>query len=293
MQFRWVILFAFASLGLWGQEVTFHSDSRLVVQNVSLFDKDGKIVKDVPQSAFTVYENGQKQEITVFRQEDVPISLGLIIDNSASMTGKRDQVASAALALVKASNPQDEVFIINFNESAVLTREFTNNIQDLENALREIDSKGETAMRDALLLGIEHLRHHAKRDKKVLLVVTDGEDNSSSETEEHLVQTAQQTDVIIYAVGLLAAEEPASAARARKQLNELTLETGGRAWFPGDAAEIAGIAPEIAHEIRNQYVLAYTPSNQAMDGSFRKIRVDVNVPDVSVRTRSGYYAPRP
>lgn len=290
---RWVILCALTGLGLRGQDVTFRSDSRLVVLNVSLFDKDGKIVKDVPQSAFTVYENDQKQEITVFRQEDVPISLGLIIDNSASMTNKRDQVASAALALVKASNPQDEVFIINFNESAVLTREFTNNIKDLENALREIDSKGETAMRDALLLGIEHLRHHAKRDKKVLLVVTDGEDNSSSETQEHLVQTAQQNDVIIYAVGLLGDEEPASAARAKKQLNELTLETGGRAWFPGDAAEIAGIAPEIAHEIRNQYVLAYTPSNQAMDGSFRKIRVEVGVPDVSVRTRSGYYAPRP
>jgi len=293
MALRSVILCALASLGLWGQEVTFHSDSRLVVLNVSLFDRDGKIVSDVPRSAFTVYENGQKQEVTVFRQEDVPISLGLIIDNSASMTGKRDQVASAALALVKASNPQDEVFIINFNESAVLTREFTNDIKDLENALRDIDSKGETAMRDALLLGIEHLRHHAKRDKKVLLVVTDGEDNSSSEAQEHLVQTAQQNDVIIYAVGLLGAEEPDSAARAKKQLNELTLETGGRVWFPGDAAEIAGIAPEIAHEIRNQYVLAYTPSNQAMDGSFRKIRVDVNVPDVAVRTRSGYYAPRP
>jgi Ca-activated chloride channel family protein len=293
MLLRSVILCVIAVLGLGGQEVTFRSDAGLVVLNVSLFDKDGKIVKDVPRSAFTVYENGEKQEITVFRQEDVPISLGLIIDNSASMTGKRDQVASAALALVKASNPQDEVFIINFNEAAVLTREFTNNIKDLENALREIDSKGETAMRDALLLGIEHLRHHAKRDKKVLLVVTDGEDNSSAETQEHLVQIAQQNDVIIYAVGLLAAEEPASAARAKKQLNELTLETGGRAWFPGDAAEIAGIAPEIAHEIRNQYVLAYTPSNRAMDGSFRKIRVDVTVPDVAVRTRSGYYAPRP
>jgi len=293
MVIRAVILCTLMSLGLRGQEVTFRSDSRLVVLNVSLFDKDGKIVNNVPRNAFTVYENGQKQEVTVFKQEDVPISLGLIIDNSASMTEKRDQVASAALALVKASNAQDEVFIINFNEAAVLTKEFTNDIKDLENALRSIDSKGETAMRDALLLGIEHLRHHGKRDKKVLLVVTDGEDNSSMETEEHLVQIAQQNDVIIYAVGLLGAEEASSAARAKKQLNELTLETGGRAWYPGDAAEIAGIAPEIAHEIRNQYVLAYTPSNLAMDGTFRKIRVEVNATDVAVRTRSGYYAPRP
>jgi Ca-activated chloride channel family protein len=221
----------------------------------------------------------------------VPISLGLIIDNSASMTDKRDRVASATLAMVKASNPDDEVFIINFNESAVLTKDFTNNIKDLESALRDINPKGETAMRDALLLGIEHLRHHAKRDKKVLVVITDGEDNSSVETQQHLVQVAQRNDVIIYAIGLLGAEEPGSAERAKKQLNELTLETGGRAWFPNDVAEIANITPEIAHEIRNQYILAYTPSNLAMDGTFRKIKVDVNVPGVAVRTRSGYYAP--
>ena len=299
MRSHWVFLSLLTGAALWAQstapdvapEATFRSDTRLVVLNISVF-KDGKVVKDIPQSAFTVYENGEKQQINVFRQEDAPISLGLIIDNSASMTDKRDRVASAALAMVKASNPQDEVFIINFNEKAVLTKDFTNNSKDLEDALRKIDSQGETAMRDALLLGIEHLRHHGSKDKKVLLVVTDGEDNSSVETQAHLVQSAQQNDVIIYAIGLLGAEEPASAARAKKQLNELTVETGGRAWFPNDTAEIAGITPEIAHEIRNQYVLAYTPSNLAADGSFRKIRVDVNVPGVAVHTRSGYYAPR-
>lgn len=299
MRSHWAFLSLLTGAALWAQSTapdvappaTFRSDTRLVVLNVSVF-KDGKVVKDIPQSAFTIFENGEKQQINVFRQEDAPISLGLIIDNSASMTDKRDRVASAALAMVKASNPQDEVFIINFNEKAVLTRDFTNNSKDLEEALRKIDSQGETAMRDALLLGIEHLRHHGSKDKKVLLVVTDGEDNSSVETQAHLVQSAQQNDVIIYAIGLLGAEEPSSAARAKKQLNELTVETGGRAWFPTDTAEIADITPEIAHEIRNQYVLAYTPSNLAADGSFRKIRVDVNVPGVTVHTRSGYYAPR-
>jgi Ca-activated chloride channel homolog len=281
-----------AALGLYGQEATFRSDTRLVVLNVSVFDQNSKIVRDLPRSAFTIYENDEKQTLSVFKQEDVPISLGLIIDNSASMTDKRDRVASAALALVKASNQDDEVFIINFNESAVLAREFTNNIKDLESALRNLDAKGETAMRDALLLGIEHLRHHAHRDKKVLVVVTDGEDNSSAETQAHLVQVGQQNDVIIYAVGLLGAEEPQSAERARKQLTELTQQTGGRAWYPTDVAEIANIAPEIAHEIRNQYVLAYTPTNLAADGSYRRIRVEVNAPGVVVRTRAGYYAPR-
>ncbi|MGA3077794.1 MAG: VWA domain-containing protein, partial [Bryobacteraceae bacterium] len=196
----------FASLVLCAQEATFRTDTRLVVLNVSVFDQAGKVVRDLGKSAFTVYENGEKQTLNVFRQDDVPISLGLIIDTSASMTNKRDRVASAALAMVKASNPQDEVFIINFNESAVLAKEFTNDIKDLEKALRDLDAKGETAMRDALLLGIEHLRHSAHRDKKVLLVVTDGEDNSSVETQAHLVQVAQQNDVIIYAIGLLGAE---------------------------------------------------------------------------------------
>jgi VWFA-related protein len=147
-------------------------------------------------------------------------------------------------------------------------------------------------MRDALLLGIEHLRHHAHRDKKVLVVVTDGDDNSSVETQAHLVETAQQNDVIVYAVGLLGAEEPESAARAKKQLTELTQQTGGHAWFPNDVGDIGRIAPEIAREIRDQYVVAYRPSNLAADGTFRRIRVDVNVPGVLVRTRAGYYAPQ-
>jgi Ca-activated chloride channel homolog len=293
MRLKCVILSILASSALYAQEATFRTGTRLVVLNVSVFDQNGKIVKDLGKSAFTVYENGEKQTLNVFRQDDVPISLGLIIDTSASMTDKRDRVASAALAMVKGSNAEDEVFIINFNESAVLAKDFTNNTKDLESALRNLDPKGETAMRDALLLGIEHLRHRAHRDKRVLLVVTDGEDNSSAETQAHLVEVAQQNDVIIYAIGLLGAEEPESAARAKKQLKELTQQTGGQSWFPNDVAEIANITPEIAHEIRNQYILAYEPTNLATDGSFRKIRVDVDIPGAGVRTRAGYYAPRP
>ena len=273
-------------------EVTFRSESRLVVLNVSVFDKQGNIVNGLPKTAFTVYENGQKQEIKVFRQEDVPVSLGLIIDTSASMADKRDRVASAALAMVKASNPEDEVFIINFNDQTILTQEFTSNIDQLAKSLHKIDSSGETAMRDALRLGIEHLHHRGTKDKKVLLVMTDGEDNSSMETLPHLIQAAHQNDAIIYGIGLLGGEQPESAERAKKQLTELTLATGGRAWFPNDVTEIAKITPEIAHEIRNQYIVGYTPTNQAADGSFRKIRVEVNSPDVTVRTRSGYYASR-
>ncbi len=292
----WCIFFLAAA---WAQsgtgeippQVTFRTDSRLVVLNVSIFDQEGKIVRGVPRGAVSVYEDGVQQQIRVFRQEDVPVSLGLIIDNSASMQPKRDRVNSAALALVKASNPQDEVFLIHFDTAAFLTTDFTNNVQELEEGLRAPAAKGETAMRDALLLGIEHLRHAAKKDKKVLLVVTDGEDNSSVETLPHLVQAAHQADVILYGVGLLSAEESSSAERARKELAELTATTGGRAWFPADVAEIQRITPEIAHEVRNQYIVGYSPTNQAADGAFRKVRVDVALPGVTVRTRSGYYAP--
>jgi VWFA-related protein len=269
---------------------TFRTDSNLVSLNVSVFDKEGHIVKGLPQGAFTVYEDDRKQEIKIFRQEDVPISLGLVIDTSASMLNKRDRVNSAALAMVKASNPDDEVFVITFSDMALVTQEFTSDVKQLESSLRKIESKGETAMRDALALGLDHLRGHSKKDKKVLLVITDGEDNSSIEKQEHLIRSAQLSNVIIYGIGILGSEQPDSAQRAKVSLDALTLATGGRSWFPNDVVETEQITPEIAHEIRNQYVIGYTPDNAPDKAGFRSIRVAVNVPDLTVRTRSGYYA---
>jgi Ca-activated chloride channel family protein len=271
---------------------TFRTTSDLVQLNVSVFDKDGKCIQNLPQSAFTVYENGVPQQIKVFRQEDVPVSMGLVIDNSASMLDKRERVISATLAMIKASNPNDEVFIVNFDQEPHLAQEFTSDIGVLEKSLRSIKTQGETAMRDALLMGIQHLRHRATRDKKVLVVITDGDDNSSVETQSQLIEVAHQNNVIIYAIGLLGGELPVLAERAKKQIEEITRATGGRAWFPGDVAEIASITPEIAHEIRNQYIIGYTPTDLSSDGGFRTIRVDVNVPGATVRTRSGYYARR-
>jgi len=271
---------------------TFRTDTRLVVLNVSVIGPDGNIVNNLPKSAFSVFENNETQQISVFRQEDVPVSMGLIIDNSASMKEKRDRVAAAALALIKASNPQDEVFIINFNEEPTMVQDFTSSLRQLETSLNKIQSSGETAMRDAVRTGIEHLRAKGRKDKKVLLVITDGDDNSSIETLSHVVQVAHQADVIVYGIGLLGGEQPAAAERAKKALDTLTMATGGRAWFPAQVAEVSRITPEIAHEIRNQYIVGYTPTNLAADGSFRKVRVEVNYPNVQVRTRAGYYAPR-
>lgn len=271
-------------------ETTFRVGTDLVALNVSVFDQNWKVIRGLPQSAFSVKENGAPQQISVFRQEDVPVSMGLIVDTSASMRDKKDRVISAAVAMVKASNPDDEVMVVRFSDDPEVVQPFTNKVDALEKSLRGIEPRGETAMRDAVLLGIQDLRSRAKRDKRVLVVVTDGDDNASVATQQRLIEAARQSNAIVYAIGLLGGEPPESAARARKAIEDLTNQTGGRAWFPTDVNDIAAITPEIAHEIRNQYVIGYTPTDQTKDGKFRTVTVEVNVPGAIVRTRAGYYA---
>jgi VWFA-related protein len=271
-------------------EATFRAGTDLVSLNVSALDDQGQVIKGLPKSAFTVLENGVQQAISVFLQEDVPVSLGLIIDVSGSMEHKWRRVVSSTLAMIEASNPEDEVFAIFFNETAELAQGFTSDIGQLERSLRSIHPQGGTAMRDAVLLGIDHLRDHAMRDKRVLVVITDGEDNSSFANQGRLVEAARRSNVIVYAIGLLGEEILRSAESARRSLEELTLETGGRSWFPAGVNEIAAITPEIAHEIRNQYILGYKPADPTKDGKWREITVQVNVPGATVRTRPGYYA---
>jgi Ca-activated chloride channel homolog len=272
-------------------DAVFRSDTRLVVLNATVVDKNGKLITNLPESAFKVYENGVEQPLKIFRREDVPVSMGIIIDNSGSMRGKRAAVGAAALALVKASNPQDEVFIVNFNDDAYLDQPFTADTKKLEEALDKIDSKGGTAMRDAISMSADYAKDKGKRDKKVLLVVTDGNDNTSNETLEQLVRKARQEEVLVYCIGLLNEEDPREAKKAKRALRALAEASGGMDYYPKDIAEVDKITPEVAREIRNQYILAYSPTNQALDGSFRKISVMVNgYGHPTVRTRNGYYA---
>jgi Ca-activated chloride channel family protein len=298
----WMLKFAtvIPALGLlWAQQPStgesdpaiFRTSSRLVVLHATAADKDGHLLTALPQSAFQIYENGVKQEIKSFRREDLPVSLGFVIDNSASMTAKRARVAAAALALVQRSNPDDEEFIVNFDENPTLDVDFTKDQQQLKRGLSRLNSKGETAMLDAIRSAIEHLKGRKEKDKKALVVVTDGGDNSSLETLESVIRAAQQNEVLIYAVGLLGDETPRDATHAKKILDGLAQATGGQTYYPEDVSEIDRIAPQIAHEIRNQYTVTYSPTNQDLDGSFRQIRVMVNSPGVAIiRTRTGYYA---
>jgi Ca-activated chloride channel homolog len=272
-------------------EGIFRVDTRLVVLHASVIDKNGKLVTDLGQNAFKVYENGAEQSIKIFKREDVPVSMGLLIDDSGSMREKRAKVGAAALALVKASNPQDEVFIVNFNDEAYLDVPFTNNMSKLEEGLQKIDSRGGTAMRDAISMSIDYMKEKAKKDKKVIFVVTDGNDTASMETLEKLVAKARQSEVLIYAMGVLGEEEPRESKKAQRALRALAEASGGMVYYPKALPEVEKMSLEVAHEIRNQYIIAYSPTAQALDGSFRQIKVMVNGPGRPVvRTRNGYYA---
>jgi VWFA-related protein len=273
------------------EAAVFRSNLRLVVLHATVLDQQGHRVTDLPKSAFRVFENSVEQQITVFHREDSPVSIGLIIDDSGSMINKRQKVAAAALSLVRASHPDDEVFILHFNEKAYLDTDFTSDRATLEKGLSTFDTRGTTALRDALRLAIQHLAHNAREDKKVLVVVTDGEDNSSAIAPEHVIQAAQQSNVLIYAVGLLTEIDDDRTQRARRELDALTQATGGQAVYLQDVSETDSTAREIAREIRDQYTLAYSPANERLDGTYRKIQVLASGPDgLTVRTRSGYYA---
>lgn len=283
-----VLLCAPAPFG--AQDPTFSTDTRLVVLHASVVDRKGELVTSLHKDDFTVLENKDEQPIRTFLREDVPVSLGLVVDNSGSMRDKRKQVEAAAISLVKSSNRDDEVFVVNFNDDLYLDVTMTNDIKKMEEGISLIDSRGGTAMRDALSASIDYLREKGKKDKKVLLVITDGNDNASAITLEKLVQRAQQAEVLVYAIGILNDEEKREAKRAERALEALTKATGGQAYFPASVNEVTDTANTVAHDIRNQYVIAYSPTNEAMDGTFRRIEVKAKGRGLSVRTRTGYYA---
>jgi VWFA-related protein len=269
----------------------FSAETREVPLNVTVTDNKGHFVTTLPESAFQVFENNVLQPIKVFRREDLPVSLCLVVDNSGSMREKRQAVEAAALALVKDSNPQDESCVINFNIDAYLDTDFTSDIEKLRSGLERLDSRGETAMREALRLAIEHLHDKGKRDKKVVIVVTDGNDNASEFSIEKLVQLAQKDDILIYAIGLLNEEEKSEATKAKRALNLLVQSTGGEVYYPKDLSEVEPIAHQVARDIRNQYYISYTPTNTALDGTYRPIKVLVKAAgNPTPRTRLGYWA---
>ena len=273
------------------QAPAFHLETRLVVVHATVRNARGELVTTLERGAFTVYEDGRRQPITVFRNDDVPVSLGLLIDNSGSMRTVRSTVEAAALALVRASNPQDEVFVLNFNDKTRIDVPFTSDVGVLEAGIARVDSIGGTAMRDGIDLGQTYLAQHGTRDRKVLLVITDGIDNASTVTRDRIEKQASERDTVVFAVGLFGGADRARAGR--HDLDRLAERTGGTAFYPGRIDDIGAVALEIARQIRNQYTIAYAPTNQALDGTYRTIRVAVSAPErLTVRARTGYLATR-
>jgi Ca-activated chloride channel homolog len=262
-----------------------------VVLHATVVDDKQRMVTNLDRGAFTVLEDGRPQNIVSFRHEDIPVAMAIVIDNSGSMREKRDKVNKAAINLVKSSNPQDEVCIVNFNDEYYLDQDFTADISKMREALEKVDTRGGTALYDAVVASAGHLKKNAKLEKRVLFVVTDGEDNESQESLEQAIRRLQEENgPTVYAIGLLGEEKQ---RRARKALQFMAEKTGGIAFFPKTLDEVDEISRTVAHDIRNQYTIGYKPTNPKSSGGYRAIKVDAKAKGygrLTVRTKSGYYA---
>ena len=277
--------------GMLAQQPAFRAETRLVVIHATVRNPRGELVTNLERDAFRVFESGKRQPITLFRRDDIPVSLGLLIDNSGSMRLLRSKVEAAAVALARASNPQDEIFVLNFNDKANLDVPFTSHVADLEAGIGRVDSIGGTAMWDAIDRAQSYLSERGTRERRVLVVITDGIDNASAATRDQIEKQAEQRDTVIFAVGLFGDE--GRVKQGRHELDRLADRTGGIAYYPAGIDQIGEVALEIPRQIRNQYTIAYAPGNQALDGTYRAIRVTVASPEaLSVRTRAGYRATR-
>lgn len=263
-----------------------------VTLSATVLDLKHHLVTNLDQANFVVYEDGQPQNITSFTRRDIPVSIGIVVDNSGSMRTKRAALTKAVLNLIQASNPQDEVFIVNFNDDPYLDQDFTNKVDLLREAMDRVDSRGGTALYDAVIASADHLAKGAKQEKKALLVVTDGVDNESRESLESAIRSVQSDKgPTIYTIGILG-DEP-GVKRARRALQSLSDQTGGVAFFPKNLEEVDEISQEVARDIRNQYSITYKPTNPRSNGGYRKVHVEAHANgyhDLQVRTRDGYFA---
>jgi Ca-activated chloride channel family protein len=268
----------------------FKKEVEEVVLHATVVDDKQHLITNLDKGDFTVFENNQPQTITSFRHEDIPVAMGIVIDNSGSMREKRDKVNKAALNLVRSSNPQDQVFIVNFNDEYYLDQDFTGDIRKLSEALEKVEARGGTALYDAIVASADHLKRNAKLQKKVLFVVTDGEDNASRETLEQAVRRLQEENgPTVYTIGLLGEEKQ---RRARRALQTISEHTGGICFLPKTLDQVDEITSSIAHDIRNQYTIGYKPTTPKSAGGYRTIHVDAKArgyKKLTVRTRSGYY----
>ncbi len=279
-----------------GSGYTLRRDVEEVVLNATVLDERGQLISDLKKEDFHIFEDGVQQTVNSFEHQDIPVSMGILVDNSGSMREKRGAVNAAALDLVQASNKEDEAFIVNFSDEAFIDQDFTSDIGKLREGLAHLDSKGGTALYDATVASADQLAKGARRPKQVLLIITDGEDNASSLSLEQTIQRVQELQgPIIYSIGLLFGDDGGGreARRAKRALQLLSQETGGIAYFPRSLKDVDAIAGEVARDIRSQYTIGYHSTKPASLGGYRQLRVEAHEASgrrkLIVRTRTGYY----
>ena len=277
-----------------GEGYVLHTDVEEVVLNATVLE-GSRLVPDLQKENFQVFEDGVKQALISFQHTDVPVSIALVVDNSGSMVRKRPSVNKSALDLIQASNPLDEAFVVNFSDEAYIDQEFTSDVKKLRDGLTHIESRGGTALYDAVVASADKLSADAKRGKQVLIIITDGEDNSSSLNLEQTIRRVQQlSGPVIYAIGLLFGDEMSHAEvrHARRALEMLTTETGGMAFFPKNIEQIDQVSAQVARDIRNQYTLGYRSTKPTTEPGFRRVQVTAENKGggkLTVRTRTGYF----
>ena len=273
-------------------QFVFKANVEEVALHAVVVDQQNRLISALNRDAFSIYEDGKLQKLQSFRQENVPLALGILIDNSGSMLPKRQKVNEAALNLVRSSNTKDEVFVVNFGEEYYLDQDFTDDVAKLKAALDKVGTRGTTALYDAIVASAEHIRHNAEIQKRILLVVTDGKDNASQESLDEAMKQLQRKDgPVIYVIAFV--DETKGSNSTIRALQSISMITGGTAYFPKDLSEVDAITKSIAHDIRNQYVITYKSSNPKSEHVYHAI--DVQAQDASrhklrVRTRAGYYS---
>ena len=277
-----------------GDEYTLELNANMVLLSATVLDRHNALVSGLSKDDFHIYEDGILQQIRHFSHEDMPVTAGILVDNSGSMGPKRDDVIAAALAFARSSNPQDQMFVVNFNDSVSfglpVDTPFTDQREQLQRALSGIVAIGQTSLYDGIAAALDHLKQ-GDRDKKVLIVISDGGDNASQHSLAQVIDMARQSAVIIYAIGIVDEQNDDQKPAVLKRFAK---ETGGQAFFPASSKDITSICEGIARDIRNQYTLTYAPTIASQDGRYRAIEVKVSERGrgrLSARTRTGYSVP--
>jgi len=270
---------------------------QLALVNVTVTDPYGRLVTGLEKDNFHVFEDGVPQEIVNFSSEDVPISIGIVLDMSGSMSDKVDKARQAAVQFLKTANPQDEFFLVSINDRAELTTRFTSSIEELQNQMLFSKAKGETALLDGIYLGLSQMRF-ARNGRRALLIISDGGDNHSRYSESDIRNFVKEADCQLYTIGVFDANDMGRTLEEQygpTLLSEIAELSGGRVFPVADLNDLPDIAAKIGTELRNQYVLGYKPSDARHDGAWRKIKVKLKppkgVPPLSVYAKTGYRAP--